>query len=112
MKHSEILEMLALTKSDDFVDAGEDKGVKTYEVIKALVAASDPRLMLRALQIAFALGMKAQAKLAVTGIERGDFAINEKISGAKYDELLTEDEKGKFIDAVVRSFRSKDENHA
>lgn len=107
MKNSEILKMLASTKSDDFVVAGEEFGMKTYEVIVALLSANDPRLILRSLQIAFALGSKAHAKASMVVIDNCDFLIDEKISNAQYDELSTPEEKEEHINARVENIRMK-----
>lgn len=105
MKRSEILQMLAKTQSDNFVDCGRDSGMKTYEIIQALMDAQDRYLLLRALQIAFALGRRSKLEVIKNEIGNVNFHIDELISGIQYDELTTDEERTAHVESQLAKYK-------
>jgi hypothetical protein len=73
MTKSEILQAIAHTNSDDFTESGKSLGCEDHAAIIALCASNDRLLVLRALQIAFALGVKSNAS---TQAKRADEAVH------------------------------------
>ena len=87
MKGSEIIKLLAEhTKSDDFTSCGNDIGLKNHEVVLALVECPERIVMLRALQVAFYLGVKFAGKLINRQIESGEYSVGEYIESLQEEE--------------------------
>ena len=79
LSNSRLLRLLATTRSDDFVDAGKQVGQPTYGVIKAILAKNDPFLLLNALQVAYALGIKSSHRVLGRHADSADFSIKESV---------------------------------
>lgn len=72
-----MLRLLATTQSDDFVAAGAKKGYATYEVIERIMAEQDRYLFLKALQVAYALGIKSGGRVMNKHCNSADYVIRE-----------------------------------
>jgi hypothetical protein len=86
VKDSQIITLLASTQSDNFTEAGKAQGEKNHEVVQALVDCTDRYTMLKALQVAFALGIKAAHRSMEDTKDRATYTINEAIKDVKYKE--------------------------
>lgn len=96
MTKLEIIKLLATTKSDEFNDAGKDEGMTNYAVIQALVDSGDRFLVLKALQVAYALGIGSAHRVLSKHNESAVWEIKDsiqKIRWAEADEAVARQER-------------------
>ena len=84
MDKVEIIKLLATTKSDDFTSAGKGEGVDAHAVVQALADSGDRYLTLKALQLAYALGIRSAYRVMAKHDASATWNINDTIEAIEH----------------------------